>query len=288
MVAADRRPVLVAFLATIAIASFLPLEERPAAAVGWNFRIHEVNICGNSCYGGDTVPGDVVIWGVAGSNPKPIVVALNEVCFNTDQLGRIQFAMAAEGYVGATVVTWPSGCGSGVHYGNVVFMKGAMVGSPARHTFLHQRPNHPEDRAVVCITTTGFFSWRGCSAHLLNRGGVASQQAERMLIANAQANELLYASSASSLLTITAGDFNLRPHELYSLPTWRSGFEEADEYPPYVPTTGHGAGCNGGSGSKIDFVWVRDFNVTKLNMCTYDLHGRFDHRYLEENFRVEL
>jgi endonuclease/exonuclease/phosphatase family metal-dependent hydrolase len=244
----------------------------PASAATLDIAVAEWNMCGAACYNGSTTPADIIYFFVAGQNPRPWLVSLNEVCFNSSQLQRLRGFLDDLGYHDNTYAARQpgvAGCG-GAAFGNVVFALGNRV-SASTYQFPSQ-DSSAEKRGVVCNINSGFLgNWQACSTHLDNDSGKQFQQV----------NELFNVMAlGGNMLSIVGGDFNMTPGSS-QLNQWRSAYDEIDEVSPFSNTTdSHG---------KIDYIWARDVgNMSSPYAPVTDPIDGSDHHIYSGRFRISF
>jgi endonuclease/exonuclease/phosphatase family metal-dependent hydrolase len=263
-------------VAAVVLASAIlvsPVLSAPASAATLDIPVAEWNMCGASCYGGSATPADIVDFIIASTDPKPWLVSLTEVCFNSNQLQRMRAFLDDFGYHDNTYAARQpgvAGCG-GAAFGNVVFALGNRV-SASTYQFPSQ-DGTSEKRGVVCNINTGFLgNWQACSTHLDSDSGVQFQQV----------NELFNVMSlGGSMLSIVGGDFNMTPGAS-QLNQWRSAYDEIDEVSPFASTTdAHG---------KLDYIWARDVgNMSSPYAPVVDpIDAPADHHFYSGRFRISF
>lgn len=247
-----------ALLAAVLAGVLVAHDAKPAAAAttvyAWTY-----NLCGGSCHSGGTLPADALIDQVARANPRPLAIAVQEVC--SAQHSRLVTQLGAYGYKPARAIAQsPSANCANQSYGNSVFALGTLVNS-FRYEFGAQAPgdlskNPSERRQLVCIRTDVFGPFAACSHHLTNRSEVFSSN---RLFRQRQSDESIYVVNANlgDRWRFPGGDFNITPDELYrntstrAMDVWYSGYAEAAGR--IFSSSGHATTT---SGKKIDYIWM--------------------------------
>jgi hypothetical protein len=270
-------------VAAVVLASAIlvsPALSAPASAATLDIPVMQWNMCGalSDCgYRGSSAPADIVDYFVGVSNPHPWMLALNEVCFNSNQLQRMRDFLDDFGYHDNTYAARQPGqaanCG-GAAFGNVVFALGNRVSASTYRFPENHQDGTPEKRGVVCNINTGFLgNWQACSVHLDN-GNEGFQFDQEQDLFNVMA-------LGGNMLSIVGGDFNIPVHTA-ALDKWRDAYDELDEVDPIAATTD--------GGLKIDYVWARDIG----NMSSpyppvidkIDGTNHSDHHILSGRFRI--
>lgn len=219
--------------------------------------IHEFNMANGNPYQTDgDAAADEVISRVNYSSPRPIVVALNEVC--EPQYLYMLYVLTGLGYKGyqtETVFNTPR-CPNR-RFGNAVFVLGTVVAQYGA-AFPTQELTDREKRDFVCLDVNLFFQqWTGCVGHL-----------DPSSVKYTQANEFLYLVQArfGGGRTLAAGDFNIRARDP-SLSSWYSSHRD-------------GLGLDGttDTGIHIDYVWADNSNTLVGTPNTVGSSSS-DHRY---------
>lgn len=242
----------------------------PALAASVDVPVHEWNMCGAACNGGNQAPANVVVYAVGVSNPRPWSVSLTEVCFTAAQYTSMVNAMDDYGYHPDFYVAKHNvGNCNGVNFGNVVFAVGALV-SVSRYEYPSQEPGDTEERGVVCSVNSGYLgNWRACSTHMDNSSWADNQEVELYNVA-------LFGGCTFS---IYGGDFNLEP-QLNTFDKWRTAYDEIDEVAPWRATIS--------DGRKIDYLWARDCGAVSSPFAPVvtALPDVSDHFYYSGRFRI--
>jgi hypothetical protein len=260
---------LVAVIALAAGVLVSPQVADPAAAALVDIPVHEYNMCGSVCAGGGQVPANEVIFLVTGANPRPWTASLNEVCLNSNQLGRMVNSLDDIGYNASyyNAISNVAGCG-GTGFGNAIFAIGPRR-TQTYHVFGAQ-DGSAERRGVTCVLNGNFgFDYWACSAHLDN-SSVAEIQEDNLY------NFVTFNAYLAPYLLIVGGDFNLTPG--YSgFNKWRTNYDEIDEFSPYSATIG--------DGRKIDYIWIRDRGNMSSPYAPVTGNVSSDHHYYSGRFR---
>jgi hypothetical protein len=248
-----------------------PQLAEPADAASVDVPVHEWNTCGAACNFGSQTPANVVYFAVAGANPRPWTIALNEVCLNSNQYSRMVNFLDDLGYHANyyTAARDVSNCG-GSNYGNVVFASGPRL-AVSTYAYIEQ-DGDAETRGVVCNLNGGYLGdWQACSTHLDNPRNSSTARIQEGELYNV-------AALGGCRFAIYGGDFNIDV-DYADLDKWRSSYDEIDEVSPWAATTD--------SGHKIDYSWARDCGAVSspYAVSTSDILES-DHHYYGGRFRL--
>lgn len=217
-----------ALASTLAFLSVLLVPSSPASAFVRETYM-QFNWCGNRCYGGQTEPaGEHLASSIA--YHRPLIVTLNEVCYN--QLAATRTQLANENglnYQAVFAQTIPDGdprllppCAG---YGNALLIYG-RADSALR---LNLSSNGLEQRVLLCAHVVAPAVFRACVTHLQTPGNSTQRQTR-----DQQATEVarqLNTYLAGGQKVMIGADFNATPDEAVM-----SHFYE----PFYAPGTGIG------------------------------------------------
>lgn len=239
----------------------------------------EFNLAGWQQNNGNVAPADRLVAAVTNASPRPVAVALSEVCSSADitkpgQWQRVQTGLAALGYASffAPSTTSPLGprCDS---FGNAVALLG--IATSTSRTYATQFPTTTSERRnIVCargFTPVGELA--ACSTHLVpNRStNTATEQ---------QASEALQWVQATftAVPRLVGGDFNLRAADL-ALDGWYSDSYEGDASNRIDPQ------ATRDSGIKNDYVFANKASFAANSTAIVTSAAESDHHLYEAHFQ---
>lgn len=220
----------------------------------------EFNMCGNKCFGGGFSIADATVSSIKTRSPQPVVVALNEVCWN--QWDRLRDDLAANGYRAWFQWNGRNYCANGAYYGIAMLHKfsGTLVGN-----YILPDPGSPDEpRRMFCIQI-GFPLHVSCVTHV---DGKAENRGAQ--IASVVSRAEAFASKGYHV--VVSGDFNAVPtddtlDQVYAFCYGGGAFGRFWE--ATVPLCSRSGEATNDDGRKIDYVFATSGVFQRYADATY-------------------
>ena len=214
------------------------------------------------------------------TNPMPVTVSLNEVCYTQWWTLWSQY-FANNTYLYHTFWSHNRGsqCGD---FGNVIMVRGSagLYFGGSTQPFAQQATDEPPGRKGWACVASNLFGIVGCTSHLTAKTDPAGIRQEQMWEYSVAINPFI--SNGNPLLA--AGDFNLAyaDNSTAFLYWWYTLLKESDNVSlpivsKRVTTDNHGSPNTGSTPKAIDYIWRYNPNSASgdayiLNLTSTDHH----------------